>query len=60
MLVVVWSTNLYNFMDGADGLAGGMTLIGFARLRRRRMERGRNPRLVRSLDQRHCGSLFAA
>jgi UDP-GlcNAc:undecaprenyl-phosphate/decaprenyl-phosphate GlcNAc-1-phosphate transferase len=25
-----WMTNLYNFMDGADGLAGGMTLIGFA------------------------------
>ena len=26
---VVWATNLYNFMDGADGLAGGMALIGF-------------------------------
>jgi UDP-GlcNAc:undecaprenyl-phosphate/decaprenyl-phosphate GlcNAc-1-phosphate transferase len=26
----VWMTNLYNFMDGSDGLAGGMTLIGFA------------------------------
>ena len=22
-------SNLYNFMDGSDGLAGGMTLIGF-------------------------------
>ena len=30
VLALVWSTNLYNFMDGADGLAGGMTLIGFA------------------------------
>jgi UDP-N-acetylmuramyl pentapeptide phosphotransferase/UDP-N-acetylglucosamine-1-phosphate transferase len=29
LLAIVWSTNLYNFMDGADGLAGGMTLIGF-------------------------------
>jgi len=29
MLAVAWGTNLYNFMDGADGLAGGMTLIGF-------------------------------
>jgi UDP-N-acetylmuramyl pentapeptide phosphotransferase/UDP-N-acetylglucosamine-1-phosphate transferase len=29
VLAIVWSTNLYNFMDGADGLAGGMTLIGF-------------------------------
>ena len=26
---VVWMTNLYNFMDGSDGLAGGMTVIGF-------------------------------
>jgi phospho-N-acetylmuramoyl-pentapeptide-transferase len=25
----VWMTNLYNFMDGADGLAGGMGAIGF-------------------------------
>jgi UDP-N-acetylmuramyl pentapeptide phosphotransferase/UDP-N-acetylglucosamine-1-phosphate transferase len=28
-LVIIWMTNLYNFMDGSDGLAGGMTLIGF-------------------------------
>jgi UDP-N-acetylmuramyl pentapeptide phosphotransferase/UDP-N-acetylglucosamine-1-phosphate transferase len=28
-LAIVWMTNLYNFMDGADGLAGGMSLIGF-------------------------------
>ena len=27
--VIVWMTNLFNFMDGADGLAGGMTCIGF-------------------------------
>jgi len=25
----VWITNLYNFMDGSDGLAGGMAAIGF-------------------------------
>ncbi|MDA8127772.1 MAG: glycosyltransferase family 4 protein [Betaproteobacteria bacterium] len=31
-LVVVWMTNLYNFMDGSDGLAGGMTAIGFGAL----------------------------
>jgi len=24
-----WITNLYNFMDGSDGLAGGMATIGF-------------------------------
>ena len=29
VLAVAWITNLYNFMDGSDGLAGGMTLIGF-------------------------------
>ena len=29
---IVWTTNLYNFMDGADGLAGGMTVIGFGAL----------------------------
>jgi UDP-N-acetylmuramyl pentapeptide phosphotransferase/UDP-N-acetylglucosamine-1-phosphate transferase len=29
---VVWMTNLYNFMDGSDGLAGGMTAIGFGAL----------------------------
>ena len=28
-LAVVWMTNLYNFMDGSDGLAGGMTVLGF-------------------------------
>ncbi len=30
ILAVVWCTNLYNFMDGANGLAGGMALIGFS------------------------------
>lgn len=29
ILITVWMTNLYNFMDGSDGLAGGMTVIGF-------------------------------
>ncbi|NYH22312.1 MraY family glycosyltransferase [Paraburkholderia bryophila] len=27
--LLLWLVNLYNFMDGADGLAGGMTLFGF-------------------------------
>ncbi|MEO8166355.1 MAG: glycosyl transferase family 4, partial [Betaproteobacteria bacterium] len=30
LLAITWLTNLYNFMDGSDGLAGGMTVIGFA------------------------------
>ena len=29
VLALIWMTNLYNFMDGADGLAGGMAMIGF-------------------------------
>jgi phospho-N-acetylmuramoyl-pentapeptide-transferase len=28
-VVLVWLVNLYNFMDGADGLAGGMAVFGF-------------------------------
>ncbi len=29
VLLIVWMTNLFNFMDGSDGLAGGMSLFGF-------------------------------
>lgn len=29
VVATVWMTNLYNFMDGSDGLAGGMALFGF-------------------------------
>jgi UDP-N-acetylmuramyl pentapeptide phosphotransferase/UDP-N-acetylglucosamine-1-phosphate transferase len=29
IFAAVWMTNLYNFMDGSDGLSGGMTLFGF-------------------------------
>lgn len=29
VLAICWVTNLFNFMDGANGLAGGMTCIGF-------------------------------
>lgn len=32
VLAIVWVTNLFNFMDGADGLAGGMTVFGFGTL----------------------------
>jgi len=28
-LALAWYANLYNFMDGSDGLAGGMAVIGF-------------------------------
>ena len=29
VVAIVWMMNLYNFMDGSDGLAGGMALFGF-------------------------------
>ncbi|MEI2772631.1 MAG: UDP-phosphate N-acetylglucosaminyl 1-phosphate transferase [Candidatus Competibacter sp.] len=29
LLFTVWMINLYNFMDGMDGFAGGMAVIGF-------------------------------
>jgi UDP-N-acetylmuramyl pentapeptide phosphotransferase/UDP-N-acetylglucosamine-1-phosphate transferase len=32
VITLGWGANLYNFMDGADGLAGAMTAIGFGAL----------------------------
>lgn len=32
LLYVVWMINLYNFMDGMDGFAGGMAVFGFGGL----------------------------
>ena len=32
VLFVAWIVNLYNFMDGMDGFAGGMATIGFTTL----------------------------
>jgi UDP-N-acetylmuramyl pentapeptide phosphotransferase/UDP-N-acetylglucosamine-1-phosphate transferase len=32
VLFTVWLVNLYNFMDGMDGLAGGMAVFGFGTL----------------------------
>ncbi|MBL8038707.1 MAG: glycosyltransferase family 4 protein [Nitrospira sp.] len=29
VFVLLWMANLYNFMDGMDGFAGGMTFFGF-------------------------------
>lgn len=30
LIAMVWMVNLYNFMDGSDGLAGGMAVFGFS------------------------------
>ncbi|MHB1951571.1 MAG: MraY family glycosyltransferase [Acidiferrobacteraceae bacterium] len=32
LAIFLWGINLYNFMDGMDGFAGGMGVIGFATL----------------------------
>jgi UDP-N-acetylmuramyl pentapeptide phosphotransferase/UDP-N-acetylglucosamine-1-phosphate transferase len=32
VLFIVWMINLYNFMDGMDGFAGGMAVFGFGTL----------------------------
>lgn len=32
VLTITWSSNLYNFMDGSDGLAGSMGALGFGAL----------------------------
>lgn len=32
VLGITWFMNLYNFMDGADGVAGGMAVFGFSTL----------------------------
>jgi UDP-N-acetylmuramyl pentapeptide phosphotransferase/UDP-N-acetylglucosamine-1-phosphate transferase len=29
VIALTWTTNLFNFMDGMDGFAGGMAVIGF-------------------------------
>lgn len=29
IIFLIWMTNLYNFMDGMDGFAGGMSVLGF-------------------------------
>lgn len=32
VIFLVWCMNLYNFMDGMDGFAGGMSVVGFGTL----------------------------
>ena len=40
VLLTLWLTNLYNFMDGMDGFAAGMAVIGFVTLALLGWERG--------------------
>jgi len=43
VVTLVWMTNLFNFMDGSDGLAGGMAAIGFGALALAACEAGSVP-----------------
>lgn len=47
--LLMWMTNLYNFMDGMDGLAGGMTVIGFGILAVLAWEGGHQPLMIIAL-----------
>ena len=49
VLGIVWMVNLYNFMDGLDGLAGGMTVIGFSAVALVSALAGRTPLLILGL-----------
>lgn len=43
ILAIVWMTNAFNFMDGSDGLAGGMAFFGFAALGAGALMAGNDP-----------------
>jgi UDP-N-acetylmuramyl pentapeptide phosphotransferase/UDP-N-acetylglucosamine-1-phosphate transferase len=54
ILAGTWITNLYNFMDGSDGLAGGMAVIGFAAYALAALSAGQAPLAAQ------CAALAAA
>ena len=43
MLSIIWATNVFNFMDGANGLAGGMAAFGFGAYSVAALEAGAMP-----------------
>lgn len=43
IVALVWMTNLFNFMDGSDGLAGGMATIGFGAMALAAAQAGQTP-----------------
>src|SRR5438445_12356804 len=40
VVCLVWMTNLYNFMDGMDGFAGGLMVVGYSFLVYLALKRG--------------------
>jgi UDP-N-acetylmuramyl pentapeptide phosphotransferase/UDP-N-acetylglucosamine-1-phosphate transferase len=58
ILALAWITNLYNFMDGSDGLAGGMALVGFGVYAAAAAAAGDAPVLVLSLGLACAAAAF--
>jgi UDP-N-acetylmuramyl pentapeptide phosphotransferase/UDP-N-acetylglucosamine-1-phosphate transferase len=60
VLAVMWMTNLYNFMDGSDGLAGGMALFGFGAYAVGAMLAGDAPLAAACATLAACAAAFLA
>lgn len=57
-LAAAWMINLYNFMDGSDGLAGGMALIGFGAYSAAASRAGIEPIALASATIAACAAAF--
>jgi len=57
-LAIAWLTNLYNFMDGSDGLAGGMAVFGFGTYGVAAFSAGDQPLAVFSLSLMAAAAAF--
>lgn len=57
---IVWITNLYNFMDGSDGLAGGMTVAGFGFLAAGAWSSGDEALMIACVIVAAAGAVFLA
>jgi len=60
VLSIVWMTNLFNFMDGSDGFAGGMAAIGFASLGIAALSAGQLPLMTAALALASASTGFLA
>jgi len=59
-LALAWITNLYNFMDGSDGLAGGMAVTGFGTYALAAWQAGDEPLAVASVALAAAAAAFLA
>ncbi len=60
ILGLVWMTNLFNFMDGSDGLAGGMAAIGFSTFALAAAQAGDLPLALASIAIASASAVFLA